>query len=307
MDKIVTDVKDSFRKLMDELSNFQDIARYIKPEPGDIPELRGFEIYGETIALNGIISGDHIIYVDFKKRFDLEARIREAQERNREEVVENLRQCQKKAGIVLLDTSGHQITDALMGAMLHQAFLLGAIYELDYFGEITTRLFEHLNTRFFKSSGLSKFLTMIYGEISEGGTFRFVSAGHPMPVLFSNRDDGLVDISRDTLAGFPPIGTLPSQEDIDRSVSHSVLGHKEKYEVNEISLMEPGDILLLYTDGLSEHIQDSDVAYFPDHLEISIRKARGGTANEIFHAIREEVLGYNQPADDISFVIIKRT
>ena len=42
MDKIVTDVKDPFRKLMDELSNFQDIARYIKPEPRDIPKLRGF-------------------------------------------------------------------------------------------------------------------------------------------------------------------------------------------------------------------------------------------------------------------------
>ena len=227
MDKIVGDVKDSFRKLMDELSNFQDIARYIKPEPGDIPELRGFEVFGETISLNGIISGDHIIYVDFKKRFDLEARITEARERNSEDVVENLRQCKKKAGIVLLDTSGHQITDALMGAMLHQAFLLGAIYELDYFGEITTRLFEHLNTRFFKSSGLSKFLTMVYGEISEAGTFRFVSAGHPMPVLFSNRDDGFVDVGRDTLTGFPPIGTLPSQKDIDRSISHSVLGTRK--------------------------------------------------------------------------------
>ena len=71
--------------------------------------------------------------------------------------------------------------------------------------------------------------------------------------------------------------------------------------------MEPGDILLLYTDGLSEHIQDSDVDYFPDHLEVSLRKARGGTASEIFQAIREDVMAFNHPTDDISFVIIKRT
>jgi hypothetical protein len=31
------------------------------------------------------------------------------------------------AGVVI-DVSGHKITDALVAAMLHQAFLLGAIY-----------------------------------------------------------------------------------------------------------------------------------------------------------------------------------
>ena len=40
-----------------------------------IPELKGIDIYGETIPLDGLIGGDHIIYVDFKKRYDLEARI----------------------------------------------------------------------------------------------------------------------------------------------------------------------------------------------------------------------------------------
>ena len=76
-----------------------------------------------------------------------------------------------------MDVSGHRVTDALLAAMLHQAFLLGAIYELDMFGGITRHLFESLNARFYKSSGAHKFVSMIYGEISEDARFRFLSAG----------------------------------------------------------------------------------------------------------------------------------
>ena len=68
-------VNDSMKMLMGELNNFQDIARYVTPLPGEIPSLDGVDIYGETIPLNGIVGGDHIVYVDFKKRYDLDARI----------------------------------------------------------------------------------------------------------------------------------------------------------------------------------------------------------------------------------------
>ena len=69
-------------------------------------------------------------------------------------------------GIAILDVYCYQITDAMLAGMVHQAFLLGAIYEMDHFGTITERLFENLNTRFYNSSSVSKFITMIYGEIS---------------------------------------------------------------------------------------------------------------------------------------------
>src|SRR5436190_23717279 len=94
----------------------------------------------------------------------------------KDEVVANLKRCRTRAGIVLLDVSGHQVTDALLAAMLHQAFLLGSLYELDTFGHITRRLFENLNSRFYQSSSRTKFATMIYGEIAQDTTFRFLSA-----------------------------------------------------------------------------------------------------------------------------------
>ena len=298
-------IGDLKQRLTEELQNFQDIVRYIKPAPGELPKLNGIDMYGGSLPLNGMIGGDHIIYVDFKQRYDLDARIRVAKKAGRRDVVKNLTACRKKAGIVLADASGHQITDALLTAMLHQAFLLGAIYELENFGSITFRLFENINTRFYNSSSVSKFLTMIYGEISEDDTFRFISAAHPMPVVFSRLYDRIMDISSDLLTSFPPIGTLPSQEDVDRRAIQSVLGFKEKYEVNEISLMGSGDIMLLYTDGLSEHVNGEE-EYFPERLETKLREVKDLSAREIFKAIKEDVIRFGSPADDISYVVIKR-
>src|SRR5215204_3289651 len=199
------DDPDMLRQLIDELANFEDIAKSLLPQPGDLPRLQG------------IVGGDHIIYVDFKQRFDLEARIRRAAERNQHDVVEQLRRCQRTAGIAVIDVAGHRMTDALLAAMLHQAFLLGAIYELDTFGGITKRLFENLNTRFYHSSGAHKFISAIYGEISEDARLRFLSGAHPFPTVFARRHDRFMEVGADLRVSFPPLGMQPSLHAIDRS------------------------------------------------------------------------------------------
>jgi serine phosphatase RsbU (regulator of sigma subunit) len=296
---------DHLELLQSELTNFQEIAKHIVPMPGEVPTLEGIDVYGGTIPLNGTVGGDHIIYVDFKKRFDLQARIREAAAEGRSEIVRNLEHCRHKAGIAILDVAGHHATDGLLAAMLHQAFLLGSIYELDMFGNITKRLFENLNTRFHNSSSLNKFVTMIYGEIAEDTTFRFLSAAHPPPVVFSNQNDRFMEVSADFCTSFPPIGTLPSQDVIDRNATHSILGFKERYQLNEWKLMGNGDILLLYTDGLLEH-SNGNSAYFPAHLEQKVREVKHQSAREIFDAIKAHLLAFGERTDDISYVIIKR-
>ena len=247
-----------------------------------------------------------MIYVDFKKRFDIDARIRHATEKGRPDIVANLERIRKMAGIVILDVSGHHATDTLLAAMLHQAFLLGAIYEIDMFGQITKRLFENINTRFYNSSSLNKFVTMIYGEISEDCTFRFLSAAHPNPVVFSSQHDRFMEVSEDLCTSFPPIGTLPSDNVIDRNRSKSVLGFKDQYELNEWRLMGGGDILLLYTDGLTDHVRSGE-AYFPKHLEQKVREVKHLNARAIFEAIRTHFLEFADLSDDASFVVIKRT
>src|SRR4029077_471713 len=160
-------------------------------------------------------------------------RIQHGIEDGRVELVDNLKRCHTMAGIAILDVSGHQITDALMASMLHQAFLLGAIYELDMFGQITRRLFENLNTRFYNSSSDHKFISLIYGEISEDAGFRFLSAAQPFPAVFSSRHDRFMEISEDLCVSSLPLGMVPSLTVTDGNTTASPLGFKEDYQMNE--------------------------------------------------------------------------
>ncbi len=299
------DIAAQLRQLTRELDNFRDIAKYILPTPGEIPRLQGLDIFGGTVAFSGSIGGDHLIYVDFKRRFDLDARIALAREQGMSEVVTQLERCHHKAGIALIDVSGHRMTDALLAAMLHQAFLLGAMYELDTLGRITRRLFENLNTRFYQSSGAHKFVSLIYGEIAEDATFRFLSAAMPFPVVFSTRHDRFMEVSPDLCISFPPLGMLPSFDVIDRSTTTSSLGFKDHYAMNKWLIMGQGDILLLHTDGLSEH-KRGDEDYVPERLEAVIRQVKHGSAKEVFEAVKADVLAFSPPADDVSLVVIKR-
>ena len=291
----------------EELQNLQEIASYLRPSTGDLPTIPGIDMFGVTLPLHGIVGGDHIIYLDFKKRYDLDTRIANAEAAGNSRVADKLRLCRRRAGVVVADVSGHFMTDALVTFMLHQAFLLGAIYELDLHGEITTRLFENLNKRFYQSSAVHKYLTLLYGEISQNGTFRFITAGHSFPVVFSRRYDRIVGISEESLNTFPPIGTMPSSQDIDlRATETTPLGYKESYTANEISLMGDEDILVLYTDGLSEH-QNGERSYFPGRLEACLREGKDRSARELCDLIIEDVRRFGRLEDDLTLVLIKRS
>ncbi len=285
-------------------------ARHLTPAPGAIPQIGGTDIYGRSIPLNGVAGGDLISYINFEERFDLDTRIGEAIERGQEEVVRALQRLKRSGGILVADVTGHKFADAIRALMLQQAFHTAALYEMDLNGEITVRLFEQINTRFLKSRTLRNlasdrdragFITLIYGEISNTGRFRFVSAGHPSPLVFSREYDCFVDISQDRLVSYPPIGLQPSEDHADASHYERALGYKKRYTVNELNLMGQGDVLLLYTDGLIDPFS----MYTQKNLERAISRAKDGNAKEIC----EEILSgraMNEQTDDLSIVVIKR-
>jgi serine phosphatase RsbU (regulator of sigma subunit) len=292
-------------QLTGELDNFQELARSFIPTPGDIPDVNGIDIFGGTLPLSGSLGGDLIVYLDFKQFFDLDARIQHALAAGRPDVIENLRLCQRKAGIAVIDVSGHRVTDAFLAATLQQAFLLGAVYELDMSGQVTKRLFENLNTRLYQSWAENRFASLIYGEIANDGRFQFLSAAVPPPLVFSRRYDRFMDVDQDLCVSFPPLGIVPSRHVTDRNKTSSVLGFKDDYTINQWVLMGEGDILLLHTDGLAEH-GPSD-PYCPLHLERKLREVKDGSAREIFEALTTDLRRFSDPHDDISLVIIKRT
>lgn len=288
-------------ELARELENFQQIASSVLPPPGEIPRLPGLDIHGRLLPLNGVVGGDHIVYVDFNRRFDLDRRLEKATDPR---VRAGLAKCRTRAGLLLADVAGHQVTDATVHIGLHHAFLTGVAYELEMHGEVTTGLFEKLNTRFYQTANFSKFISVIYGEIAQDGEFTFLNAGNPPPVVFSREFGRLVDINADRQTSFYPIGLFPSEQNLDHSRVEAPL-HKKPFTTNRLTLLGPGDILLLYSDGLLDHSRD-DEAYFPGHLEAALRGARDLPASGICEAIASDLAGFAPAADDISLIVVKR-
>jgi serine phosphatase RsbU (regulator of sigma subunit) len=276
---------DSLRYLEDELENFKQIARVVKPSAGEVPRLQGIDIAGLSMPLNGEFGGDHVIYLDFNTRYDLETRIRRAQAEGKREVAALLAQNRTRAGVLVADVAGHRLTDAMVAAMLHQAFLLGSYYELETYGEITTRLIQHIKTRFYESTNIQKLVAMLYGEIHERGRFRYVSAGHPPPLVYSREFGRLVHLDPERRVGL--IGLSPASD----------------VPVNEIELLAQGDLLILATDGLTEHGEGS---YLTDELPRLLSRVQDLPAAEICERLKESIPAYAAPFDDVTAVVVKR-
>ena len=285
--------------LQREIERFIEQIKYLIPSPSKIPKLNGIDIYGTTHYLNEVAGGDHIIFIDFNKRYDLKARITDAETKN---IKEKLELNKTRAGILIADASGHGITDGLLVAQLHQAFLTGASYELDQFGEITGNLFEKINTRFYDSSSTSDFITMLYGEISEKGIYRFLSAAHPPPLVFCSDHNHLVPPNEYNISVSQPIGFIPSKHAVDIKKNYNPVGFKEKYEINELKLPCESGIFILYTDGLSEHFDNS----FEGELENILKKSKNLSSKTIFNRIEKRIYNLKDPEDDISYVVVKK-
>jgi serine phosphatase RsbU (regulator of sigma subunit) len=298
-------------KLNQELrAGVQTLARCLIPDAGDIPRISNVDISAVSIPLNGVAGGDLVTFVNFPERYDLDARISRALSQGNEEMAHAIQKLKRKGGVLVADVAGHEFADALRALLLHQVFYLGALYELDLYGEITTHLIEQINMRFFKSRTLHRlapsmdsasFITMIYGEISNSGRFRFVSAGHPSPLVFSREYDRFVDISADRLVSYPPLGLQVSEEDADARFYRPALGYRKHYTVNELNLMGQGDVLLLYTDGLLDPFS----SYTQQQLERAVSRTRDGTAKKICEAIIVDRKSTAEQTDDLSLVVIK--
>jgi serine phosphatase RsbU (regulator of sigma subunit) len=298
--------------LQREMENFQSMTRHLAPSQNRMPSLENIDMSVEYMPFNGVVGGDLIVPVEFKRDFDLQARIKTARRHGRRKAEANLKGLVNQAGILIADGSGHDTTDAVQGSNLYYAFKTGISYELVESGKVTPRLFEVINHVFHNpdQEGPYKFLTMLYGEILEDGTFKFISAGHPSPLYYSRESGGLVELARERSIASIPLGWLSSMAHIDNRWHWGGSKAKGRYKVNTMTLNSPGDMLLLYTDGLSEHYkkdaEGAGVEYFPSGVERVLRETRDLSASEISSALKRDLLDFAAPQDDISYVVIKR-
>lgn len=317
-------------KLEAEMANLESIAIKLEPDEHDIPEVDGLDIYGKSIELNGAIGGDHIIFMDYQKRFDLE-RLAEAiknekiyTEAHKAEALKKVSLNYKRCGIFMADVQGHDTTDSLVHAGLHQTLL--ALLERDMlkYGELTKETLEDLNDRAVASTSIEKMTTAILAEVSNTGIVRMIIAGNEEPYTFSYERNELKKVPDKYIKKGEIIGLMPTKGRITKPNGHFIHKYKEPYEVSEIKLLSPKDILILYTDGFSDHnkytrrklakmeeegvkLKEEEYNYVKEKLQNTLTQVKDLSAKEIYEHIKKEILAYGKREDDISYIIIKRT
>jgi sigma-B regulation protein RsbU (phosphoserine phosphatase) len=146
-----------------------------------------------------------------------------------------------------------------------------------------------MNKIIHKSTLTSRFVSMFYGELELNGVFIYVNAGHPPP--FHITADGTVRYMEE---GGPVLGPLP-----DASYNRGFV------------IMKPGDMLVFYTDGISETLgRDEDGRplgeYGTERLVETAREHQGETAREVVEAIFASVESFSRqaPPDDDRTVMV---
>lgn len=182
------------------------------------------------------------------------------------------------------DVSGKGTGAAILMSSLHaavraQSQTLSTISEI--MGEINQYIFEN--------SPSNKFLTLFYGGLDPTtGTLTYSNGGHNAPMFVR----GSGEVERLDKGGLP-IGMMQGVSYQEASV-----------------VFNPGDVLVIYSDGITESINERDEEFDEDRLIEVVKNNLGRSASGIRDRIDEALsrfVGTTPPVDDMTLMIIKRT
>lgn len=188
-----------------------------------------------------------------------------------------------RMGLVVGDVSGKGIPAALMVSTLHSALRL--LLDQAEFGPV---LLERLNRHILESSIPNKFITMLLAELNpETGGLHYLNAGHNPGILL--RPDGSV---LELAPGGIPLGLLPDSRYQSRAVT-----------------MEPGDLLCLYSDGITEAESPVEEEFGVDRLVDLLRGQDSRPLQELLDSIPVTLGRFCQglpQGDDQTLVLVRR-
>jgi sigma-B regulation protein RsbU (phosphoserine phosphatase) len=177
-------------------------------------------------------------------------------------------------GFLVADAEGHSAPAAVMMAMTCALFRSCSNGD-----EKAGRMLSYINENLCKVNKES-FVTAIYGDYDpRSRTFRISRAGHPLPILYRFSERRAMEVSCPGVFGmglepFPPV------------------------PVTEVAL-DPGDRLLLYTDGVSELFNEEGAPYGEKRLLQQIEAADTDDPELILIGIVNNLAGFagSRPAD----------
>jgi len=257
----------------------------------------------------------------------METEYRFARSSEQVRVAEDLRELCSTAGVLVVDAQGHGIISAKIASTVHDTFHALMLTELDRYGKATPELLENLNLRLAQSvtarnalgvtekESAREIATMVYGEVRPGGLFRFANFGHPPPLVFSAEYRKFMNIDESQMVQFLALGLQIPADHPDRKKYYSLNFRQKEFhsaDVAEITLMSPGDILVLYTDG----VYDGSDVQARELLEAVLREHYRRPARDICNALLDHAVkqderlrqnGDEDLIDDKTVFIVKRT
>jgi sigma-B regulation protein RsbU (phosphoserine phosphatase) len=186
-----------------------------------------------------------------------------------------------RLGILIGDVSGKGVASALYMARLTSDFRLLAIRHKE-----PTSLIEHINNRLSERSCRGIFVTLLY-MVLDGAERKltYVNAGHIPPVLWNHGADRFEVVKT---VGGPPLGIMG-----DRGYPSGVLQ------------LEPGDCVLLSTDGLIEAKRAEGERLGWERVEAAMRGGDSrveGVYHRVVQGMKDFVADYPQ-SDDTTLVL----
>ncbi len=193
---------------------------------------------------------------------------------------------QGSLGVAIGDVSGKGIAAALMMASL-QASLRG---EATRAPQNLAAAIANVNHLVYEASAENRYATFFYGQYDPAtGKFDYVNAGHNPPMLFQSA------------AGQSTVIRL--------DVGGTVVGLLETFPYQQGSVsLAPGDLLVAYTDGISEAMNAADEEWGEERLMQTIQRCDGLDAGEILKRIFAAADGFVAGAaqhDDMTLVVLR--
>jgi serine phosphatase RsbU (regulator of sigma subunit) len=159
-----------------------------------------------------------------------------------------------EAGVFICDVTGHGIRAALVTAMIRA--LAEELKPLAHDPAIFMRKLNHDLCNILKSTGSPMLTTAFYAVADcRTGLLRFANAGHPKPLLVRRSTGHVESLVNSTGRGQPALG----------------LFEEPPYQTTEVA-MQPGDFLMLFTDGLYEVQGHNEELYSQERLVLDLKK-----------------------------------
>jgi len=187
-----------------------------------------------------------------------------------------------RLGVLVGDVAGKGLPAALLMSSL-QARVQVLSEETEELDKLMTRL----NRSVSATCPRNRFITLFVSTLGPDGSVQYSNAGHNPPLLL--RAAG--DVEKLEIGG-PVLGILKNM----------------KYQAGSTN-MNPGDVLVLFSDGVTEALNPAGEEYGEDRVIKAVRKVLHRDASAIAAALQHDLLQFvdgRPAADDITIVAVRR-